>query len=49
VASAIKPEPFTGKRTELAENWWKKLREYLRFAEVDETLFCSLTILLLFV
>jgi hypothetical protein len=46
-AATFKPEVFTGRRPELAENWWKKLTEYLRLAEVDSTLFCSLTRLLL--
>jgi hypothetical protein len=46
-ATAFKPEPFTGKRHDVAENWWKKLREYLRLADVDDSLFCSLTRLLL--
>jgi hypothetical protein len=46
-AVAFKPEVFTGRKPELAENWWKKLTEYLRLAEVGSTLFCSLTRLLL--
>jgi hypothetical protein len=46
-AAEFKPEVFTGKEPELAENWWKKLKEYLRLAEVDKGLFCSLTRLLL--
>jgi hypothetical protein len=46
-ATSFKPEMFTGKNPALATSWWKKLKAYLRIAEVDEDLCCSLTRLLL--
>jgi hypothetical protein len=47
VAAAFKPEPFNGRNTFNANNWWQKFKMYIDLAQVDETLHCSILRLLL--
>jgi hypothetical protein len=46
-AVAFKPEPFNGRNTFNANNWWQKFKMYTDLAQVDETLHCSILRLLL--
>jgi hypothetical protein len=46
-AAAFKPEPFNGRNTFNANNWWQKFKMYTDLAQVDETLHCSILRLLL--
>jgi hypothetical protein len=41
-AAAFKPEPFNGRNTFNANNWWQKFKMYTDLAQVDETLHCSI-------
>jgi hypothetical protein len=45
-AAAFKPEPFNGRNTFNANNWWQKFKMYIDLAQVDETLHCSILRLL---
>jgi hypothetical protein len=46
-AAAFKPEPFNGRNTFNANNWWQKFKMYIDLAQVDETLHCSILRLIL--